>query len=529
MDTLLNGGITANESASCSKTMETRFKWFGASAAVLSLLVSLILLGKHQVLGGPGDELDYHQQAANLIPFKSNYYGPFYYIALKLVHSLPGVDWFLSGKLLSWISACGVLLLTSLIARKALGNQQGMLVLALVAINPIFIDTSYSSYNVMFGTLIALSAIWAVMLVEERGSRYWLLSGVIFGVAALTRFQSIGFLAGAVVGTFIIPGASVKVKALRMICLLCGTLIPVVAWYGFLGIVQGGAPENYNFVHLTLALGEFKQFYEVDGLIRKYGSTWGVLSSHWTAPFRIAGFAAKRLVQFPFDVGFRLLFISAGWLLPGLLQLSRRRNLHGPWLGAFSIGLLLTGIGSQKWLFYYVAFIPFCAIIVALALDTSDRGPRAAQLGKLGWGAVIVATLLWSPLFVRDLFIRREWTELAQVRQYMKMHNAPGTLVASTIGSFPYGIDVPFIQQTAVVAPNEANQLVEKLRERGVTHLIVSERHTLWEFPGLEPLLDESTRVPSGLHRELLITHPKRIAILRVVAPDSGLTELSPR
>src|SRR5262245_13450088 len=70
-----------------------------ASAATVSLSSSLVLLTVHRTLSGPGDQLDYYRQAGQLLPFTDNYYGPGYFIALRVVHDLTRLDWFEAGKL----------------------------------------------------------------------------------------------------------------------------------------------------------------------------------------------------------------------------------------------------------------------------------------------------------------------------------------------------------------------------------------------------------------------------------------------
>src|SRR5262249_32074161 len=68
---------------------------------VISLATSLVLLTQHTHLGGPGDELGYYTQAAHLLPFMDNYYGPSYFVALRVVHDILRVEWFTAGRILS--------------------------------------------------------------------------------------------------------------------------------------------------------------------------------------------------------------------------------------------------------------------------------------------------------------------------------------------------------------------------------------------------------------------------------------------
>jgi hypothetical protein len=63
-------------------------------AAFASLLTAGILALLYREMGGPGDQLDYFDQAARFIPYVHNYYGPGYLIALRVVHVATSLDWY---------------------------------------------------------------------------------------------------------------------------------------------------------------------------------------------------------------------------------------------------------------------------------------------------------------------------------------------------------------------------------------------------------------------------------------------------
>ncbi len=92
-------------------------------------------------------------------------------------------------------------------------------------------------------------------------------------------------------------------------------------------------------------------------------------------------------------------------------------------------------------------------------------------------------------------------------------------MVSSTAATLRYGTDLQFIDQSEIIRPEETDSLVTILREHGVTYLVISERHTLFEFQNLESLLLDSPSIPLDLEREMLITNPKRLAIFRVKPP----------
>src|SRR5207249_1937565 len=117
--------------------------------------------------------------------------------------------------------------------------------------------------------------------------------------------------------------------------------------------------------------------------------------------FQIVAFGLKEAVKFPFGVGFQLLFVAAGWLIPGLVAITARRELHGPWLGAFVAGIFLTGIGSQGWLHYYTPFVPFCSILISVAIGLHGKPSLSPYSSRsLAWALVLGTTVLWSPALV---------------------------------------------------------------------------------------------------------------------------------
>jgi 4-amino-4-deoxy-L-arabinose transferase-like glycosyltransferase len=467
-------------------------------------------------MGGPGDQLSYYEQAAKLFPFTHTAYGPVYFVVIRLVHDWLGLDWFLAGKITSWVSAGVFLALCFYLFKHILGREICWLALALVAINPTFIGESYDALTIMFGASLALAGIVLTLRALPDRTLDWVLPGLVFGFAYLTRFQALGLLLGAVIGTFLIPSARSPNKFKSALVLLLSAAFPVLVWNGLLLWQQGYVPKNNNFMHLALGLGETFNWKDKSNL-EKYGSLWGVLSSHWSAPFRIGMYAVKETIKFPFTLGYELLFVAAGWLVPGAIIAVLRRDQHGPWLVAFALGLILTGIGSLGWLHYYVVFLPFAVILIVFAIQSlSVSGLRG--LSSLSWMVIFVGSVIWSPYMVRSRFLDTHWPEFTIARDYVETHRDSNTIVSTTAAGFRYGTTVPFVDLDDILRPGESKELVLRLWQHGITFLIITERHTLYNFPDLKYLLaDEVDSPPAGLRRELLIKDPRRLAIYRVL------------
>lgn len=484
----------------------------GITSCAFSLVASAGLALRHTNLGGPGDELRYYAQAAKLLPFTDNYYGPSYFLALRLVHDIAGLSWFASGRLISWVSACIVLLLCTRLFHRVLPRGAAYYALALVALSPDFISQSYSSLTFMYGTVWLLLPILVLASAKFADPRPWLLAGILFGIAGLGRFQATGFLLGAVFG-FVLVRCSWRLRARAALLVVAGFLLPLTAWHLFLLVAQGFAPSNFNFVHLTVALGEFQSFHDVGTLISKYGSMAGVLRADPGNLPRIIAFAIRAVLVFPFHEAPQMVGLAAGWIVPGVfLALADDKN-RAPWFGAFVMGLLLTGIGSRGWTYYYLPCLPLVAFAIATAIE-SVRGRLRPWVVNANWGVVLCSVLALSAVRVPDDFSNVDWPESTVVRTFLNSHHDAGMKVATTATSLEYGANFPVLDQDSIVSSADSAEFVSVLKRAGATHLVVTERHSLWAYPWMKPLLYGDRRsTPPGLVLDTLILTPHRVAV----------------
>jgi hypothetical protein len=472
-------------------------------------------------MGGPGDELEYFEQAARLIPFVHHYYGPGYFVALRLVHMALPLDWFSSGKVVALFSLGAFLLACHALFGRILGERGRWLALLILALNPQVLLGGYEVTNNMYAAAFLIAGIWLATQTSVNSHRGWLLAGLLFGLAYLTRFASAGYLLGAMAGVWLLP-ASLKDKARVTALIAAGAAAPALAWTLFLHAAQGFVPVDYNFIHLTVALGRFQSFFEMDQLVREYGSLWGVVRSDPTVPLRLIALGVKEIIKFPFTMGFQIYFVLAGFLIPGLLTVVARRNMHAPWLLSFFAGLFLTGLASRGWGHYYLPIVPFGTVLIVLALEQLS-GPWGTTARRLIAASLIAVVAVWTVVDTAQSFAERNWAEFGVARRYLERHCVPGDVVSSTAASLIYGSTLTFVDHSKITNPDDSVGLVDRLRQNGVTYLVISERHTLFEFPALRSLLDDVPRnVPDGLQRDTLITTPRRLAIYKVLPAGGG-------
>ncbi|MBE0591802.1 MAG: glycosyltransferase family 39 protein, partial [Gemmatimonadales bacterium] len=173
-------------------------------AAVTSLLVAAWLAVEYREMGGPGDQLEYFEQAAHLVPFVHHYYGPGYFFALRLVHMALPMDWFSAGKVLALLSLGAYLLACNALFGRLLGDRARWLALIVLVLTPEVISGGYEVSTNMYAAASVIAAIWLMTRAPIEGNRDWLLAGLLFGFAYLTRFASAGYIVGALAGVWLL-------------------------------------------------------------------------------------------------------------------------------------------------------------------------------------------------------------------------------------------------------------------------------------------------------------------------------------
>ena len=115
------------------------------------------------------------------------------------------------------------------------------------------------------------------------------------------------------------------------------------------------------------------------------------------------------------------------------------------------------------------------------------------------------------------LLPHRNWAEFRSLRGYLSRHDDGSVVVSGTEASLPYGTQLRFRDLSGLLLDADTDSLTTILSRNGVTHLVVTERHTLFEFPSLRPLLDSpDDNRWSDLVPDTVITAPRRVVLFRV-------------
>ena len=491
-------------------------KAFGLCAIAISVVVGMVLFNRHTALSGPGDQLSYYAQAEDLLPFKDHYYGPGYFVAIRVVHDLLNTGWFTAGKIVSFVSTIGILAVCGFLFRAVLGNNLGWLAIGLLALTPDLIGQMYTDLTIPFGTVWLLLAVAASVGATIDDRRRWIIVALLFGLASLVRFQAFGFLLGTLLGIALLPGTwPAKLRTAAMVLIVA--MLPTIAWKVFLVITQGSAPENWNFVNLTVGTGEFREFTDVAALRAKYGSMLGLLKADPLLVPKLILHAGIETIRFPLGVGADMFGPAILWIGPGLVAGLFDRRFWSPWAMALTVGFLITAPTQPGWTHYFVPMLPLLIILLVWGVELPDRSAKPALVG-VGWLALISASVLWTAHRVPMNFAAANWSEQSVAAEYLNRGDARSRVVSSTAATISYGGLFRFVDFDSLRQGRDGLDIVPVLRGAGITHLVITARHSLYQYPSQAILLADSLSiVPDGLVRDTLIKQPRRLAIFRVL------------
>lgn len=175
-------------------------------------------------------------------------YGPVYECVLALF-GLVTRDLFTAGRLIAVLSSAGTLALWFLLLSRRAGTVAGFWCVLLLVANPVFFRYGYSATTDAFSVFIMSASLFA--LLGTHGARAPLGSGLLAGVAILTRYNLV-FLVPAAVLALLLPGVApggARRRAIRTWLLAAAAV--VVPWTLF-SLLHGHLPgevlfTNYGF------------------------------------------------------------------------------------------------------------------------------------------------------------------------------------------------------------------------------------------------------------------------------------------
>jgi hypothetical protein len=376
--------------------------------------------------------------------------GEFGYIAQQLLHGvpvylsaytqkLPGAYWVYAfflllfgqstvaihmGLLLTNAATMALIFLTLRKSHGGLAGCAGALIYGVMALSPaLFASAGHATHFIAF---FSVAGLYALLHARERGKVWlYLLSGVLFGLAFMMK-QS-GIFYAPLIFVFLLVDAFVLEPAMKT---------RIAARAG--AFAAGAAAPVLLTAAYYLAIGHLATFwYWPFQLAREFGEQIGFASALQNLRDRtrevIAGFVIVWLV---------------GAVGLGVLLRDRSLGALRYLLATFGLAAVLSIVpGYFFTTHYYIAILPFLAILVGGLLDVvargrGDRGP--SFVGTAAVGATIAIGLMagiarYEPFYTgripddaaaRIIYSGNPFPESVEVGQYLREHTSPGDSIA---------------------------------------------------------------------------------------------------
>ena len=224
---------------------------------ILYFLILLIISLSARKIGNYGVETDffwsYIPQAkafldGNLII--DGFRGPVYPIVLGIV-TLLVKDFFISGMLISIISGSIVLFFTAKIINILSSGKVSLLVIVFLAINPFFIQYTYTCGTDMFFNALVSGAIYYYLKQNKYSYYFLVVNGILAGIIYLTRSNGIFML---VIGLFIlfdIKKATLRIKVSYLLTFIVSFLVVILPWNFYCYYVKGSFFYDKNYLNVA--------------------------------------------------------------------------------------------------------------------------------------------------------------------------------------------------------------------------------------------------------------------------------------
>lgn len=501
-------------------------RYASVSVAAVYFVVMVWVALKYHIVGDYGVETDFYwsyvPQARHILEGSlpiEDFHGPLYPIVLAAM-SLVTSDLFHAGVVLSTLSASVVLWGVYETVRRLVRSDVAIMASLLVAVNPTFVQYSYTAGTDMFFFALAMTATWLLLKDGERRWSAVMLSAVVFGLAYLTRYNGIFAWVGVPAAILLADphGHSWKERA-RTAGAFAGMFLATITPWGLYALIEKGSFfYNRNYLNIAYEMfGRGKVGWDAYwyGAAREYHSLTQVIFSDPAAfASSVAGNIVDHLTR---DLGQLVGWPTGVLAVVGAFLLFRERP-ERRWLAYLIIGasfftLLLLVFYGERFSMYLLP------LYVVLALRTLTWPALAAwrlwgsvQIG----GVAAIVLVLWQ--FAESKAFNGEQidsgpAEVVQVGRWFEANQPrpdPGTIVVARKPHIAYYLGMTLEMFPPVTTQEE---LFDVLRRVNASYLYYSPMEA-----GLRPqfqyLLDPA-RAPSGL-RPLVSTAVPPAVLYRV-------------
>jgi 4-amino-4-deoxy-L-arabinose transferase-like glycosyltransferase len=480
--------------------------------AALYVLVMAVVSFKYHIMGGYGVETDFYifvSQAKQI--FEGEFpidgaRGPVYFVVLAVIGRIVG-DFFRGGMIIGLLSAGFLLYFVFRLVGNLFRRDIALVVTVLTALNPTFVQHTYSCGTDMFFAALATGAVYYALRRWPPGRAQLVWSGILCALVYLTRFNGAFILVGLVLGLLLGGGAErgLGARVVRPLVLISVFLAAISPWGLYCLAEKGDFFYNTNYQNVAYAVyAEGSVGWDEFWLTRssEFKSFGDVISSD---PGSVALTLIKNVyVHLVKDMGTLL-----GWHLGvpaligiGVVLLRRPGGTQGIYLllnSLFFLILLAVFYNPRFSLF----LVPFYLLLATLGLgelaSLAGRKWKAAR----GMLSVVLAllvggTLVQSFLFNKDVIARGPGEILSIARWYEKRVpvSERGGLIVARKPHIAYYLGLDFEWMPGAEDPEG---LIRELRAMGADYLYFSYMEAS-RRPGLSDLLNPNSNYPGLRH-----------------------------
>ena len=447
---------------------------------IFYLIIILILTLSIRKTGNYGVETDFfwlyvpHAKSfleGNIII--DSFHGPIYPVFLALV-SLVFKDFFLSGIILSVFSASIVLYFTYRIISILSDRKLAFLVISFLAINPIFIQYSYTCGTDMFFNALVSATIFCFFNQKKTTISRLIATGFLAGITYLTRNNGVFLL---MLGLFIFfnsDGISIKRKILYSFSFYSSFILVNLPWNLYCYYINDAFFYNTNYLNVAF------EMYNRGTLNResfwfgenKFQSFWDVIS--YNPIIFLKTYLLNIYENFRKDIESFLSWQLGIFFIIGVLYKLRTKINHNQTiyiiLNTACFLVLAFVFYSERFSLFLIPFYLFFSFLVFFSEDLSLSKIWPKDLVYI----VIVVLFIWT--FISSIDYNRTMISFgpkdllkikAKFEQTIK-GNSKNALLASRKPYIAYQLGLQF---QVIPLADSFNELIKQLKEKNVKFL----------------------------------------------------------
>ena len=289
---------------------------------------------------------------------------------------------YLTARTLAALVSCLTLCLVWLLGHRWFGELTGLLAALVVAVAPLAIQAAhFYTVDGLFALLVLAALLCLLQALEGDDRRWWLLTGLLTGLAGTVR------LAGLSVGAVVLAGLLIYHRRRLRTALTSSVWLAGLAALLVLLALQPYLVTDWELLFQSRSASDFS--YSMKVAQGEALTTWSLVDVH-TVPY-----LHHWVHLWPLGVGWPLTVLFCFGIVYGLCTVDRRKGLLLLWAG---IHFALIGGLLTKPIRYLLPLLPFLAVLTADLCVWLVHSPRFVRMRKLAI-AILAAVLVYSATY----------------------------------------------------------------------------------------------------------------------------------